>query len=151
MTDEVLRRGRVAGSRIAGVQIALAVLGVPALLLTDPPVGVAYALAGLVAALEAAGSAIGRNALRQAPSFSPEAHFATTPLRRSERRLVASNLVTCIAGLAFLIFVVGGDVAVLGCAMLAVSAFSLIRVLRGNSWLAISWVPAQPRARPPMT
>jgi hypothetical protein len=66
--------------------------------LTDPPEGVAYAVAGLVLSLEAAGWAIGRNALRLAPSFSPEEHFARTPLRRSERRLVAFNLVTSVAG-----------------------------------------------------
>ena len=131
------------------MQLALAVLGVPALLLTDPPEGVAYALAGLVLLLEAAGWAIGRNTVRHAPSFSPEEHFARTPLRHSERQLVAFNLVTCVAGAAFLILLVGGDVAVLGCALVAMAALSLIRVWRGNSWLAASWVPAAPRARPP--
>jgi hypothetical protein len=134
------------GGRIAAAQIGLAVLGVPVLLLTEPPRGVAYALAGLVLALEAAGWAVGRNALRDAPSFSPEEQFARTPLRRSERRLVALHLVTSVAGIALLIGVLGGDVAVLGCALLAAGALSLIRVWRANSWLAISWVPAAPRS-----
>ena len=132
------------------MQLAVAGLGVPALLLTDPPEGVAYALAGLVVSLEAAGLAIGRSAVRHAPSFSAEEGFVSMPLRRSERRLVAFNLVTSVAGIAFLILVFGGDVAVLGCAVLAVGALSLIRVWRANSWLAISWIPAQPRARPPV-
>jgi hypothetical protein len=138
------------GCRIAAVQ-SLAALGLPAVLLTDSPEGVAYALAGLVVSLEAAGWAIGHNALRHAPSFSSEEHFARMPLRRSERRLVTFNLLTSVAAIPFLIPVLGRDAAVLGCAVLAVGALSLIRVWRGNSWLAISWVPAQPRARPPAT
>ena len=52
----------------------------------------------------------------------PRRHVAGTPLRRSERRLVALNLVMSLAGIALLILVLGGDVAVLGCAVLATGA-----------------------------
>lgn len=68
------------------------------------------------------------------------------PLGPNERRLVAFNLFFCLAAIAILL-TLDRKYAVLGGAIIAVSVLSLLRVWRGNSWLAISWVPARPRVR----
>lgn len=154
MTDEaaeaypdVLQRARAIGARIALLQFASALVGGVVVLVVDSASEwVAYVAAGLLLGLEAAGWAVARSALRRAASFSPTQHLAAAPLRPNDRRLIAFNLVGCLAIIAFLL-TLDGKYAVLGGALIAISVLSLLRVWRGNSWLAISRVPARPRVR----
>ncbi len=129
------------------LQLASALVGGVVVLLVDSaPEWVAYVTAGLLLGLEAAGWAVARRALRRAASFSSTQHLAARPLGPNERPLVAFNLFVGLAVVAFLL-TLDRKYAVLGGAFIAPSELSLLRVWRGNSWLAVSRVPARPRVR----
>jgi hypothetical protein len=142
---EGLQRARAIGGRLVQLQIALALVGGVAVLLIDSSSEwVAYVAAGLLLGLEVAGWAVARSALLRAAPVSRAQLLAAVPLTPNERRLVAVNVFVALAALAFLL-TLDRRYAALGGAIMAVSVLSFLRVWRGNSWLAISWVPARPR------
>jgi hypothetical protein len=82
--------------------------------------------------------------------------YAETPLSARDRWIVRANLMGLPLGLALLIPLFGGgsggsdaEIAIVGAAVVVPVAVSLVRVLRHDSWLAVSPIPSRRTRRRP--
>jgi hypothetical protein len=145
-----LRPWRWVSGLLALAQLPLIVVALTVLFLFDESARVwAYAAAGALLGLDLAKWAVEREALRRTPNVRSEESYATLPLNRRQRRLVALTLVLMPLTAALLLTATALDVDVAVVAVLIIVAASgaipLYRVWRHNSWLAISRLPARPR------
>ena len=149
----LLYRLRVASAAISAAQTVLivAVLLLGFVITAGGAVVVAAAAAAVL--LELVDFMLARRAVRLLPPDAASEAYGAKPLRASDRRIVISNIVGGIAVCAFLVAVMPartfhGRRWLEALALLAVTAppwLSQLRVLRNNSWLAVSRIPKPTR------
>jgi hypothetical protein len=131
----------VAVAMLAGTQGA-AIAAALVFVLSRPAIaGVAMAAA---VALEGVKRVLEHLALARIPGFDFDALYASAPLERPHRILVVFNL-ALMPLVALALFAISPAAGLIGLVTILLSAPSLYRVWRRNSWLAISRLPLRPR------
>jgi hypothetical protein len=145
--EDRLRPWRAASAAISLIQIAATLVVFAVVFLAgDREQRWAFVAAGATVILEAAQLAIARRAPRSAAAE----RYAAAPLDPGQRNLVRGNLAATVSApvlLPLLLPTALGTAAAILLLLVASmpAALGLVRVLRRNSWLAISRLPARPR------